>query len=287
MMFLKKTLRTRTAVTALCMSLQLAALSSSVLLAMLPNKANASINKKEQIRQLETDLALAIAVDSSNSISQEDFEMQRHGFLAALDNKEFRRLLSRCEHGVTFSYFEWSGNHYNEEVDLLINWTHVTAASLPKQIAKMENVLQAKPRKYLNQTDIQSALLFAGELMRALPFRVSETSVRKGIVLSTDGKQNVLDRTYPFSYPIRASTDMLAIPLAASRDAIADQNIAIHSLAIDTNKGSLLEYLRQNAVTARYGFSTSIESFKDYESGMLQVILPALQFACEPFVASL
>src|SRR3954452_21939728 len=69
------------------------------------------------------DLALVLAVDVSRSIDEQEFQLQRHGYAAALTNpRVLTAITSGTFRGIAISYVEWSTDH---EQRVVVDWTVV------------------------------------------------------------------------------------------------------------------------------------------------------------------
>lgn len=69
------------------------------------------------------DVALVLAVDSSGSIDDEEFHLQREGYARALMHPEVLRLIRRGPYGaIAVTFVEWSGPEINTRV---LDWTRI------------------------------------------------------------------------------------------------------------------------------------------------------------------
>lgn len=132
--------------------------------------------------QVPVDLALVLAVDSSASVDQEEFALQRDGLAAGFRDPI---VISAIESGpfkrIAVAVIEWAG--YAEQV-VHIPWTLVEGGSgahgLADRIAGLQRGIPT------GATSIAGALGFAHTLLRANPYDAS----RRVIDLSGDGRNN-------------------------------------------------------------------------------------------------
>lgn len=132
--------------------------------------------------QVPVDLALVLAVDSSASVDQEEFGLQRDGLAAGFRDPI---VISAIESGpfkrIAVAVVEWAG--YAEQV-VHIPWTLVDGAGGAHAIAdRIAGLQRGIPT---GATSIAGALSFAHGLLRSNPYEAS----RQVIDLSGDGRNN-------------------------------------------------------------------------------------------------
>lgn len=153
----------------------------------------------------EVDVALILAVDVSRSMDTEELEIQRSGYVAALQHPDFidavrTGLLGR----VAISYYEWSGM---VDSDTLIDWQIIETADDAKSLAAK---VQAAPMGRYHGTSISGALAFGQNFFEQSEIR----AMRRVIDVSGDGPNNRGE------------------PVVPARDAALRAGIVINGLAI-------------------------------------------------------
>ena len=144
--------------------------------AVLANQTVSDKNKK-----IPVDLQLLLAVDVSQSIDEEEAQLQRAGYIRALQDPDIIDIIKSGYHGrIALSYMEWAGPLQQW---LLVNWqvvdSEVTAAAFAKRLI-------SAPIRMGQRTSISYAILHAISI-----FRDSEySSFRKVIDISGDGANN-------------------------------------------------------------------------------------------------
>lgn len=132
--------------------------------------------------QVPVDLALVLAVDSSASVDETEFALQRDGLaagfrdpmvIAAIESGPFKR--------IAVTVIEWAG--YAEQ-EVHIPWTLIEGGGGAHGIA--DRIAGLDRRIPTGATSIAGALGFAHTLLRANPYDAS----RRVIDLSGDGRNN-------------------------------------------------------------------------------------------------
>jgi hypothetical protein len=205
------------------------------------------------------DLALVLAVDVSRSIDDQEFQLQREGYAAALTNP---RVLKAIQSGplraIAVTLVEWSNE---SEQRIVVDWTVLkdgeTGAALAQEIL-------AAPRAYSGRTAISAAIDFA---VRDFARSGVEAS-RRIIDVSGDGTNNAG----------RAVTD--------ARDEAVAAGITINALAIINAHPEgvyaqyhvrppegLPEYFRQNVIGGPGSFLLQVEGFSSFADAITQKLI--------------
>jgi hypothetical protein len=127
------------------------------------------------------DLELALAVDVSGSIDEEEAKLQRAGYIAAFRNP---RVIEAIQHGIlgriAVAYYEWAGFGHNK---LIADWTviHDRASAL----AFADSLLDPPPET-ARRTAIGQAIAFGVPLFD----RNDIEGTRRVIDISGDGPNN-------------------------------------------------------------------------------------------------
>ena len=151
------------------------------------------------------DVELVIAVDVSGSMSYEEHETQRRGFLEAFDDERLlKAIFSGVRGRIAVTYIEWAGNGLQQ---VLVPWHVISDRSSAEEFRKM---LASKPRSPIRGTSISSALEFASQLFDGNDIE----SFRQVIDVSGDG-------------PNKRGPDILPV-----REAVLRKGIIINGLPI-------------------------------------------------------
>ena len=151
------------------------------------------------------DVELVIAVDVSGSMSDQEHETQRHGFLKAFDSPALVKAIASGPRGrIAVTYIEWAGPGLQR---VLVPWRVIADKDSARAF---RDLLSAKPRSPIRGTSISSALEFSARLFEDNGF----SGFRRVIDVSGDGHN-------------RAGPDLLA-----TRARVLNKNIIINGLPI-------------------------------------------------------
>jgi hypothetical protein len=104
-------------------------------------------------RATEVDLLLTLAVDVSRSVDQQQFNLQRDGYAAAMTNPRVIRAIRSGRLGrIAVCYIEWSGSVSQK---LQIDWTVVGDAASARGFA---SELAEAPRSFADLTSISAGI---------------------------------------------------------------------------------------------------------------------------------
>ena len=153
----------------------------------------------------EVDVELILAVDVSRSMDWDELQVQRAGYVAALQHPDF---INAIEDGligrIAVAYYEWAGGVYT---DAVVDWQIISNA---EEAASFAAKLQAKSQSGLRGTSISSAIEFGADLFNQNDYR----GLRRVIDISGDGPNN------------------RGLPIIPSRDKAVSAGIVINGLAI-------------------------------------------------------
>ena len=203
------------------------------------------------------DVAIALAADVSRSIDDEEFQLQRQGYAAAVTNPRFLEAIQSGPHGaVALCFIEWAGPG---EQAVVAKWMVIRDGEAAAVFAK--KLLDA-PRSFFGRTAIGAGIDFA----RAQFGSDSVTAVRRIIDVSGDGTNNS-DR-----------------PVTDARDEAVEKGFTINGLAIINEKtggergtflyththplGGLPNYYRENVIGGPGAFVLQIINFDTFAEAM-------------------
>ncbi len=222
----------------------------------------ASLLFPAQAQAQPVDVAIVLAADVSRSIDQEEFELQRRGYAAAVTSARFLRAVASGPHGaVALCFVEWAG--VGQQV-VVASWTVIRDGEGAAEFARV--LLQA-PRSSMGRTAIGEALDFAVSQLDS----ASVTAERRVIDVSGDGASNS------------------GRPATAARDDAVAKGITINGLAIINEKtsgefggylwahthppGGLPSYYRENVVGGPGAFVLQIVNFDEFAEAMTNKLI--------------
>lgn len=129
---------------------------------------------------VSVDVALVLAADSSGSIDDAEFRLQRRGYAEAVTDASVLAALTSGFHGaVALAYMEWGAP---ESQHTIVDWTIIDGQSAAETFAAR---LLAAPRVAFGYNSISNALDHAGGLLESVP----ALPTRRIIDISGDGPQ--------------------------------------------------------------------------------------------------
>jgi len=227
--------------------MRLAPLLCSVLLFATPV---ASASQAAQAAEA-VDVALVLGVDSSSSVSMDEYYLQLQGYAAAFRHPDLLKAIRSGTHqAIAVVLFEWSGER-QQAVNFA--WRRLDdAASLETFAAELEN----GPRLVIGgETAIGNAIDFAMQRFADCPF----DGPRRVIDISGDGASNRGRR------------------VTAARDDALFQGVTINGLAVLHEEPNLDIYYRQNVVGGVGAFVISARDYTDFADAILKKLLHEIE----------
>ncbi|WP_270934555.1 DUF1194 domain-containing protein [Falsiroseomonas oryzae] len=155
------------------------------------------------------DLLLVLAVDASGSIDDDEFALQRDGIAEAVAHPAvLAAIRSKPRRAIGIAMVEWGSPAAAATV---VDWLRVADAASAEAAAL---ALRDAPRSRQSWNAIGDALVHAGALLAAAPWRAAERTID----VSGDG-------------PDMRST----VPASAARDALVAQGVVVNGLAIEAS----------------------------------------------------
>ncbi len=132
-------------------------------------------------KTIPVDLELVLAVDVSRSVDEEEFDLQRQGYAAALTSPRVMQAIRSGALGkIAVVYMEWSGA---DQQQVMVPWTLLANEQDCKAFAA--KILAAR-RPFSAYTSISGAITFSLDLLRTNPYE----GTRQVIDISGDGPNN-------------------------------------------------------------------------------------------------
>jgi hypothetical protein len=213
------------------------------------------------------DLLLVLAADVSRSIDDDEFNLQRKGYAAAItDPQVLRAITGGRHHAIAVTFLEWSGAG---EQTVVVDWTVIRDEEAASAIA---STILSAPRSFVGRTAIGAAIDFASQRLQASPAQ-SERSV---IDVSGDGTSN----------SGRAVTE--------SRDEAVAAGVTINGLAIANNRsspgyafhtqppGGLPKYFRDNVIGGPGAFLITVEDFHSFADAITRKLVAEIAGISDP-----
>jgi hypothetical protein len=186
------------------------------------------------------DVALILAVDVSQSVTETEAKLQRDGYAAALTSPEVIKAIQGGAYGkIAIAYFEWSGV---TEQRTIVPWTIVDSPLAA--IAVAEKIQAAELRRTDMNTAIGAALRHAATMLTMVPVRPD----RFVIDVSGDGYSNVGEAPEPI------------------RDSLTAKGVTINGLPIEGYPGSasMTNYYRASVVGGPGHFVVTAKGHADF-----------------------
>jgi len=214
------------------------------------------------------DLALALAVDVSDSIDTGELQLQREGYMAAIEDPRVLHAIQSGRYGrIALAYFEWADA---DRQTLIVDWMVVSDLKTAHGFAER---LRSAPMLNGHFTSISGALAFAGTLLQRRDFRTE----RRIVDISGDGKNN--------NGP----------PVGPARARLLELGITINGLAIvdprsQLNSGMPPEhidrYYHDHVIGGDGAFVVVVRKAADFEEAISQKLLREITMAtANPAVA--
>ena len=204
------------------------------------------------------DLLLVLAADVSRSVDDEEFNLQRKGYAAAMsDPRVMRAIAGGRHHAIAVTFVEWSGA---ADQTVVVDWTVVRDEEGAAGVAA--TILTA-PRSFLGRTSISAAIDFAVQRIAAAPDKAD----KRIIDVSGDGTNNA------------------GRSITEARDEAVAAGITINGLAIVNTRsspgyafhtqppGGLPKYFEENVIGGPGAFLIHIENFESFAEAITRKLV--------------
>ena len=199
------------------------------------------------------DINLVLSVDSSGSIDDEEFRLQREGYARALTDSEILQAIRQGPYGaVAVSFVEWSGPEIHS---LVVDWTRISGPADAERVAAA--LMSADRTIFGGGTSIAGAIAMSMNLLGLSPFKAT----RRVIDISGDGPDN----RGPRIEEIR-------------RDAIG-RGITINGLPIIEFDSGLDVYFREFVIGGPGAFVQPANGFADFARAVRRKLLQELNLS--------
>jgi len=204
------------------------------------------------------DAAIVLAADVSRSINDEEFDLQRRGYAAAIISDKLMEAIHAGPHGaIALAYVEWAGDG---EQTIVVDWAVLRA---PGDATKFAAVLTAAPRAFVGRTAIGSALDFAMGLFAEGGIAAD----RKVIDVSGDGTSNQgRAAAEARDAAVKAGAVINGLSIFNRRAAATGGYLALHT----NPPGGLAQYYRDNVIGGPGAFVLPIDDFSKFGDAMIR-----------------
>jgi hypothetical protein len=194
----------------------------------------------------QVDLALVMAVDVSESVTEDEYVLQHEGIARAFEDPQIQSAIGGGSHGaIEVAVMEWSDR---DKQIVTVDWTRVGDAAGARSFAA---AVRASQRSSHGLTAIGDALLMAKTLLDRAPAAAD----RRMIDLSGDGMANI------------------GPPVQTVRDALVGAGITINGLAILASEPWLSDYYNQYVIGGTGAFLIEAENFASFDNAMRSKLL--------------
>ena len=210
------------------------------------------------VRAETVDLLLVLAADVSRSVDDEEFNLQRKGYAAAMsDPRVMRAIAGGRHHAIAVTFIEWSGA---ADQTVVVDWTVVRDEEGAAGVAA--TILTA-PRSFLGRTSISAAIDFSVQRLGEAPAQAD----KRIIDISGDGTSN----------SGRSVTE--------ARDEAVAAGVTINGLAIINNRsspgyafhtqppGGLPKYFEENVIGGPGAFLIVVENFESFAEAITRKLV--------------
>jgi hypothetical protein len=204
------------------------------------------------------DAAVVLAADVSRSIDDDEFDLQRRGYAAAVVSDKLMEAIRAGPHGaIALAYVEWAGER---EQTIVVDWTVLRA---PADAERFAAALTAAPRSFVGRTAIGTALDFAMGLFAEGGIAAD----RKVVDVSGDGTSN---QGRPVGEArdaaLRAGAVVNGLSIFNRRAAAEGGYLALHT----NPPGGLAQYYRDNVIGGPGAFVLPIDDFGKFGDAMIR-----------------
>jgi hypothetical protein len=204
------------------------------------------------------DLALVLVDDVSGSINDQEFEIQKQGYLAAFsDPKVVAAIQGGALGQILVAYVEFASDF---QVRTVLRWTIVKDAASARAFAQ---AMRDAPRSFRGRTSISAGIDEAMKLLADLPV----TADRRVIDVCGDGTNN------------------LGRPVSEARDDAAKHGVVINGLALANESdtpwlyahthppGGLGNYYRENVTVGPGSFVIEINNYESFAEAIKRKLI--------------
>ncbi len=194
------------------------------------------------------DACMAVGLDVSGSIHNEELRLQYDGLAAALIDQRFIRAVETGRHGmIAVTVYTWADSH--DSVEVIVPWMGVTSFKDAQAIAE---VLQNREVKHMvRSTSLMVAVQAGTQLLQSCPWFAD----RQLLNIAGDGYTNIGPS-----------------PLTA-RNAAIDRGIVINGLVVGEDPTTIEHYDSEVIGPTNVGFFVTVADYQAFARAMLNKFL--------------
>jgi hypothetical protein len=206
--------------------------------------------------QQATDLQLVLAVDTSGSVDERRFELQKQGYLAAFRNpRVLDAIRSGASRSIAVTMTQWTGPAMQLQT---VPWTLLKDDQSVKRFAA---AIEDVPRQlFFGGTSISGAIDHARALLPQSPFK----SGRQVIDISGDGSNN------------RGRS------VNNARDEAAAEGVTVNGLPITAIEPNLERYYRDNVIGGPGSFVIAARNYETFADAILRKLIAEIASTGQP-----
>lgn len=196
-------------------------------------------------------IALVLSVDSSGSVSDSEFELEKQGLAAALRNPEVQgALLSSGP--IKLAALFWGDPAAGTRVE---GWDLVKTA---RDADRFAGKIAVSPRVISGNTGIGNGLGVALDLLA----RPEACAGRRIVNITGDGQETLT--------PHRGKD---GLSLSVARKAAEEQGVMVNGLVIADEEAGIAEYYRENVAVGSGSFVVEVAGISDYADAIRRKIM--------------
>ena len=197
--------------------------------------------------QQRVDLNLVLAVDSSGSVDDDRFELQKQGYTRALMSpRVLNAIKNGNEQAIAVTMLQWTGPTLHV---VMVPWTIIRDQRSAQAFAAA--VATAPRQIFGGGTSLSGAIDFSVLLLNASPYR----AVRRVIDISGDGSNN------------------LGRPPEQARDEAVRAGIRINGLPILAVEPDLDQYFRESVIGGPGAFTIPVRNYDAFADAILRKLV--------------
>jgi hypothetical protein len=202
----------------------------------------------------DVSVALVLAVDTSFSVSNSRFELQKQGYAAAFRNpRVLNAIRSLSTQSIAVTMFQWTGPFLHV---VAVDWGQIKDEASADAFA---DAIAGAPRQlFRGGTSISGAIDYARDLLAHSPFR----GARRIIDISGDGSNNT------------------GRSVTVARDEAVADGVIINGLPILTVEPGLDRYYYDNVIGGPDAFMIPVANYDNFADAILKKLLN--EIAAEP-----
>jgi hypothetical protein len=197
--------------------------------------------------QTAVDLQLVLAVDTSGSVDQVRFELQKRGYVAAFRHDRVVQAVRSGPHqAIAVTMIQWTGPELQVQT---VGWTMIRDQETAAQFSA---AIERGPRQlFAGGTSISGAIDYSGTLFPRSPFRAS----RRVIDVSGDGSNN------------------RGRPVTMARDDALAAGFVINGLPILALEPDLDRYYYRNVIGGPGSFVIAAQNYEQFADAVLKKLI--------------